>query len=81
MIRIALADDHEIVRTGFKMLIEQDPEMAVVGEAADGMQAYEVVGKEKPDVLLMDISMPPGQSGLRIDHAGHRARRARSHRG
>lgn len=64
MIRIALADDHEIVRTGFKMLIERDPEMTVVGEAADGMQAYEVVGKEKPDVLLMDISMPPGQSGL-----------------
>nr|WP_218971951.1 response regulator transcription factor [Raoultibacter phocaeensis] len=62
--RIVLADDHEIVRSGFRMLIEQDPEMAVVGEAADGMQAYEVVAKEKPDVLLMDISMPPGQSGL-----------------
>lgn len=64
MIRVVLADDHEIVRSGFRMLIEQDPEMAVVGEAADGMQAYEVVAKEKPDVLLMDISMPPGQSGL-----------------
>ena len=64
MIRIVLADDHEIVRSGFRMLIEQDPDMAVVGEAADGMQAYEVVAREKPDVLLMDISMPPGQSGL-----------------
>lgn len=64
MIRIALADDHEIVRSGFRMLIENEPDMVVIGEAADGTQAYEVVSKEKPDVLLMDISMPPGQSGL-----------------
>lgn len=64
MIRIALADDHEIVRSGLKMLIESAPDMKVVGEAADGEQAYELVAREKPDILLMDISMPPGQSGL-----------------
>lgn len=64
MIRIVIADDHEIVRSGLKMLLESDPEMRVVGEAADGTQAYELVAREKPDILLMDISMPPGQSGL-----------------
>lgn len=64
MIRIVLADDHEIVRSGLKMLIESAPDMKVVGEAADGEQAYELVAREKPDILLMDISMPPGQSGL-----------------
>lgn len=64
MIRIALADDHEVVRAGIRMILEQDPDMRVVAEAADGAQAYAVVAREKPDVLLMDISMPPGQSGL-----------------
>lgn len=64
MIRIVLVDDHEIVRSGLKMLIESAPDMKVVGEAADGEQAYELVAREKPDILLMDISMPPGQSGL-----------------
>lgn len=64
MIRIVLADDYEIVRSGLKMLIESAPDMKVVGEAADGEQAYELVAREKPDILLMDISMPPGQSGL-----------------
>lgn len=64
MIRIVLADDHEVVRAGFKMILEQDPELKVIAEAADGTQAYTVVAREKPDMLLMDISMPPGQSGL-----------------
>ncbi len=64
MIRVVLADDHEIVRAGFKMIIEQDASLEVVGEAADGVQAYELIARERPDILLMDISMPPGQSGL-----------------
>lgn len=64
MIRIVIADDHEIVRSGLKMLLESDSEMQVVGEAADGEQACELVSREDPDILLMDISMPPGQSGL-----------------
>ncbi len=64
MIRIVLADDHEIVRSGFKMILEQEPGFKVVAEAADGTQAYAVVARERPNVLLMDISMPPGQSGL-----------------
>ena len=64
MIRIVLADDHEVVRAGFKMILEQDAEIKVVAEAADGTQAYTIVSRERPDILLMDISMPPGQSGL-----------------
>lgn len=64
MIRIALADDHEVVRSGFRMLLEKDPEISVVAEAANGTQAFEVVAREKPDILLLDISMPPGESGL-----------------
>lgn len=64
MIRVMLADDHEVVRAGFKMILEQDPDLKVVAEAADGAQAYAIVAREKPDILLMDISMPPGQSGL-----------------
>ncbi len=64
MIRAAIADDHEVVRAGFKMVLEKDPSIQVIGEAADGSQAYNLVSKERPDVLLLDISMPPGQSGL-----------------
>lgn len=64
MIRVVLADDHEVVRAGFKMILEQASDIKVVAEAADGVQAYAIVAREKPDILLLDISMPPGQSGL-----------------
>lgn len=64
MIRVVLADDHEIVRAGIKMILEQDPGIGVVAEAADGAEAHDITVREKPDVLLMDVSMPPGQSGL-----------------
>lgn len=64
MIRVVLADDHEMVRAGFRMVLERDRGIQVVGEASEGMQAYAVVARERPNVLLLDISMPPGQSGL-----------------
>ena len=65
MIRIVIADDHEVVRAGIKALLEKQLEEAlVVAEATDGAEAYAIVAKEKPDILLMDISMPPGESGL-----------------
>ena len=51
MIRIVLADDHEIVRAGFKMILEKESDLSVVAEAADGAQAYAIVAREKPDVL------------------------------
>lgn len=65
MIRIVIADDHEVVRAGVRALLERSfEEVMVVAEAADGVEAYALVVKEKPDILLMDISMPPGESGL-----------------
>jgi two-component system response regulator NreC len=65
-VRIVLADDHEMVRAGFRMLIESIGHMTVVAEAADGSQAYALTIREKPDILLIDVSMPPGRSGLAI---------------
>ncbi|MGI6105615.1 MAG: response regulator [Raoultibacter sp.] len=65
MIRVVIADDHEVVRAGVRALLERSIEdVTVVAEAADGSEAYSLVAREKPDLLLMDISMPPGESGL-----------------
>jgi DNA-binding NarL/FixJ family response regulator len=58
MIRVAVADDQALVRAGFAVLVESAPDLTVVGEAADGAQAVELVGRERPDVVLMDIRMP-----------------------
>jgi DNA-binding NarL/FixJ family response regulator len=57
-IRVAIADDHEMVRAGLRLLIEAEPDIEVVGEAADGAQAIEVVRWRSPDVVLMDVQMP-----------------------
>ena len=58
MIRVALADDQELVRTGFRLILESEDDMSVVGEAEDGVQAFELVRRERPDVVLMDVRMP-----------------------
>lgn len=58
MIRVLLADDQALVRAGFRVLIESEPDLEVVGEAADGREAYELAVAEQPDVVLMDIRMP-----------------------
>jgi DNA-binding NarL/FixJ family response regulator len=57
-IRVALADDQALVRAGFRMIVESQRDMAVAGEAADGREAVELVRRERPDVVLMDIRMP-----------------------
>lgn len=57
-IRIVVADDHTIVREGVRLLLDAQADMEVVGEAADGQQALTQVRKLKPDVALIDISMP-----------------------
>jgi len=58
MIRVMLAEDHETVREGLRMLIDAQQDMHVVGEAADGRQALERVGALKPDVVVLDLTMP-----------------------
>jgi DNA-binding NarL/FixJ family response regulator len=58
MIRIVLVDDQAMVRAGFRMILESEPGLTVVGEAADGTEAIELVERASPDVVLMDVRMP-----------------------
>ncbi|MFE7786514.1 response regulator [Streptomyces nigrescens] len=58
MIRVLLADDQLLVRAGFKVLLDAQPDIEVVGEAADGRQALAAVLAHRPDIVLMDIRMP-----------------------
>ena len=62
-IRVVIADDQALVRAGFRKLLEVDPEIEVVAEVADGLEAVEAVRRLQPDVVLMDIRMP-GVDGL-----------------
>jgi DNA-binding NarL/FixJ family response regulator len=58
VITVAVVDDQELVRAGFRVLIESDPDLEVVGEASNGTEAIEVVAAASPDVVLMDVRMP-----------------------
>ncbi len=57
-IRILLADDHAMVRQGFRMILAAQPDMEIVGEAGNGREAVELAGELKPDVVVMDVAMP-----------------------
>jgi DNA-binding NarL/FixJ family response regulator len=57
-ISIILVDDQELVRTGFRMVLEAQPDMTVVGEAADGLEAVELAQQHRADVMVMDVRMP-----------------------
>jgi two-component system, NarL family, response regulator NreC len=57
-IRIALADDHAVMRTGLRLVLERQSDFTVIGEASDGREAVALVQKDAPDVLVMDIGMP-----------------------
>ncbi len=70
MIRVSIADDHGVVRSGLAMLIERQTDMSVVGEAADGIAAVELALAERPDVAVLDVSMP-GLTGLQAARQIH----------
>ena len=58
LIRLVVADDQALVRAGFVMILETEPDIEVVGEAGSGVEAVAVVGEQHPDVVLMDVRMP-----------------------
>ncbi len=58
LIRVILVDDQALVRAGFRMILEDQPDIEVIGEAADGKQGVELVERVHPDVVVMDIRMP-----------------------
>jgi two-component system response regulator NreC len=58
MLRILLADDHAMVRKGFRLILEAQPDMQIVGEAGNGREAVELAEKLHPDVVVMDVAMP-----------------------
>jgi DNA-binding NarL/FixJ family response regulator len=62
-IRVLIADDHSLVRAGFQSILSGEDDIDVVGEATDGAEAVHLAGRERPDVVLMDIRMP-GMDGL-----------------
>jgi DNA-binding NarL/FixJ family response regulator len=63
MIRVVLADDHDLVRAGFRVMLEAEDDIRVVAEAANGAEAVEAVRRARPDLVLMDIRMP-GLDGI-----------------
>lgn len=60
MIRVVVADDQQLIRAGFRALLDAEDGISVIGEAASGREAVELVRRERPDVVLMDIRMPDG---------------------
>jgi two-component system, NarL family, response regulator NreC len=67
---VALADDHAVVRAGLRALLSAEPDLRVVGEAADGLQAVQVAERLRPRVLVVDVMMP-GLNGLEVTRQVH----------
>jgi DNA-binding NarL/FixJ family response regulator len=73
MIRVMLVDDQEMVRVGFRMILQAEADLTIVGEAADGAAAVELAAAARPDVVLMDVRMPrmDGIAACRLIRDGH----------
>lgn len=65
MIRVALIDDHELVRTGYRLILSRQPDIEIVGEAEDGQAGLLLLRRTEPDIALVDIQMP-GLSGIEL---------------
>ncbi|MBL8116535.1 MAG: response regulator transcription factor [Anaerolineae bacterium] len=63
-LKLMLVDDHEVVRMGLRMLLEQAPDVTIAAEAGSGDEAIRLCSLHQPDVVIMDIRMPPGSSGI-----------------
>jgi DNA-binding NarL/FixJ family response regulator len=63
--RVLIADDHGIVRSGLRLLLERQPDIEVIGEAADGAEAREIAVRERPDLAILDVRMPK-LTGLQV---------------
>src|SRR3970040_964246 len=66
-IRVLIADDHTLFREGLSLLLAGEPDINVVGQAADGLEGLSMVETLQPDIMLLDIRMP-GMSGLEVLH-------------
>ena len=73
MIKVVLVDDHELVRTGFRMILQQQSDITVVGEACTAEDGLRLVRAEAPDVALVDVHMP-GMSGVEMTERVVRAK-------
>src|SRR5215217_4646341 len=73
MIRVVLTDDHPVVRSGIRQLLEKTSDIVVVAEASDGAEALRLVNELSPDVLLLDMEMP-GETGVQVARQLHDAR-------
>lgn len=71
MIRVVLVDDHELVRTGYRMILSRQPDIQIVGEAEDGQAGLLLIKRLQPDLALVDIQMP-GFGGLEVTDRLHR---------
>ncbi|MBR7744276.1 response regulator transcription factor [Phycicoccus sp. BSK3Z-2] len=78
MIRIVVADDHPVVRDGIRAVLDSEPDFEVVGEAADGPAAVDLVATLDPDVLVVDLRMPGGGGVDAVRELGRRGLRAAS---